>query len=406
MENDSLTNESLAWLSGPSGMALFRGIIEAEDTSSYEILLREIRIGDEDPIYKGSGDLPNDLTLSGGDNTINFKYTAIDYNHKGNIVYQTILDELEEVWSEPSEIAQSSYNNLPSGKYTFRVRAINLYQNESEELVFQFKVQSSIWKKWWMYALYYLLAAIGVILFTKWRTDKLKADQEDLKRIIDERTQEVVDEKNKVEKLFQYQSTLLGEVHHRIKNNLQLIISLLLIQKNKIGDDFDTGVLDMLSNRIKSISLIHEQLYNNTNFETINTKLYAEKLLENYRPLIVQQNAVVDYNVEEIHLNLETITPLGLIWSELISNSLKYNLGKRDLRIHFKLERQGHSFFMHYKDNGRGYAKGHFEGNKAGMGYLIIDSLSRQLFAKTNSFNDGGANFTMNFEEKKISTIK
>ncbi len=244
------------------------------------------------------------------------------------------------------------------------------------------------------------LFGFTLLLLRFYFTDKRKNRQ------IKAQSSTISQQYNELQKLYNYQSTLLSEVHHRIKNNLQLIMSLLTLQKAKLGNEIEDGVLDMLSYRISSISLIHEQLYNLKEFENVDVGLYVRDLIKNFKSLLVDKNVNILYETDDISLNLETIIPLGLIWSELISNSLKYNLNNPALKIQFELlEEAGGIFTMKYHDNGVGYPEGHFQANNKGMGYIIIDSLSRQLSSETNAFNNNGAHFNMKFKQKKISPL-
>jgi len=222
---------------------------------------------------------------------------------------------------------------------------------------------------------------------------------------IQEQTQTITKQYGELESLYNYQSTLLREVHHRIKNNLQLIISLVTLQNAKISNDVNSGILDMLCHRINSIALIHEQLYISKVFDKVNVELYIKDLLKKFILLISEKKFDFEHKINDIHLNLETITPLGLIWSELISNSLKYNLNRGGLKIYIDLVKKGDVYFMHYYDNGVGYPGGQFIANQSGMGFTIIHILSMQLLTKLNTYNSNGAHFTLEFKEKMISPL-
>ena len=395
---------SLVWFTGPQGMVRYEGNIGNVPSQPFQVLLRRITIDEDELVYGGSGEAPHDLSIEFKRNTIDFSYSAVCY-HQEDILYQTFLEGLDEGWSKTTSISQRTFSNLPAGEYTFHVRAKNIYDEMSDESSYSFEVQPSIWRTWWMWILY--LLSFGLIAWSvdRWRAKQHRNREQELKHVIEDRTQEVVEEREKVTKLYEYQTTLLSEVHHRIKNNLQLVMSLLTLQKAKIKDEFDTDILDMLSHRINSIALIHEQLYNQKKFDKLDTHYYADHLLQNFNSLILERNISASFDIKDIHLNLETITPLGLIWSELISNSIKANPHIDRLVIFFKLERKGDDFFMHYFDNGAGYPSGQFESNSKGMGHNIINSLARQLAAKTNNYNDGGAHFTMEFVEKQISHL-
>lgn len=244
-----------------------------------------------------------------------------------------------------------------------------------------------------------ILSVIVITLARLYLSNRKKSDK------IAEQTLTITQQYKELTELYDYQSTLLNEVHHRIKNNLQLIISLLTLQKAKLGNVINSNVLEMLCYRINSIALIHEQLYHSKEFDTVNVARYAEDILANYRTLATEQKVKITYEIENLKLNLETVTPLGLIWSELISNSIKYNQNSTNLIIHFSLSKQADRYTMHYYDNGVGYPDGEFRATPSGMGFMIIQSLSRQLFAETNMHNSSGAHFTMKFTEKTLSTL-
>lgn len=121
-------------------------------------------------------------------------------------------------------------------------------------------------------------------------------------------------------------SILLKEIHHRVKNNMQIISSLLSLQKNYVDDPEAVNVLKESQNRVKSMSMIHENLYQSKKFTKVNLSDYIKKLVLDlfYSYAIEESRAIHIIEVEDIMLNIETAVPCGLIISELVSNSLKY----------------------------------------------------------------------------------
>jgi two-component sensor histidine kinase len=223
---------------------------------------------------------------------------------------------------------------------------------------------------------------------------------------IQEQTKTIENQFIKTTQLYNYQTILLSEIHHRVKNNLQLISSLLALQKAKIDNlPYSNSILENMSQRISSISLIHEQLYKTKEFDKINASSYAKSLINNFEQVLSDQQVSINFDINDITLNLETMTPIGLIWAELINNSLKYYESKNALKIFFKLLKLDDHYLMHYYDNGVGYPNQKLESNSTGMGYLILNSLSNQLSADTKTFNDNGAHFQMTFKEKTISPL-
>lgn len=207
---------------------------------------------------------------------------------------------------------------------------------------------------------------------------------------------------------FQRQSILLSEIHHRVKNNLQLVISLLTLHFNKVKDNKEYQYLEDISNKVRSIALIHEHLYHTEQFEKIELKSYLKDLLEHYLALHTSDTEFAYEIIEDqaIHLNLETVMPIGIICTELISNSLKY--GRRPdqmLKLEFKLQSLESKYILKFHDNGIETNRKFTDQIKSGMGTLLIDSMVRQLQAQSSPTINGTASFNLVFQEKIISKV-
>jgi len=203
------------------------------------------------------------------------------------------------------------------------------------------------------------------------------------------------------------QSILLSEVHHRVKNNLQLVISLLALHGHHTNNSSVKTYLDDLSRKVFSIALIHEQLYRSGDFEKIDTKEYIQELTSNFQILQdVNKQIVFVTDVDQIMLNLETVLPLGIICSELISNSLKYaQSDDNKIKINISLKFVQSEYLLTYKDNGPGLQEDIIIKKKQGMGLTLIGNMVRQLQGESSRYNDSGAVFTLLFEEKIVSLI-
>jgi len=152
-------------------------------------------------------------------------------------------------------------------------------------------------------------------------------------------------------------ATLLSEVHHRVKNNLQLVISLLDLQGNQAKDKFTEQSLFDISNKVRSIALIHEQLYSEGDFDQIHIGTYIESLTNHYKKLNHNNNPVIfDLDINDIYLNIETVLPIGIICSELLSNSFKYAaMPDQNLEILISVKSTDITYVLTYRDNGPGY---------------------------------------------------
>lgn len=208
-------------------------------------------------------------------------------------------------------------------------------------------------------------------------------------------------------KLSNKQELLLSEVHHRVKNNLQNVISLLTIQEQNIEDIEVRNQLKDISGKIYSIALIHEQLYQFEEFEHIDMKGYFDELAVHYKS-ISNLNIEPIFNIElnDIKMNIETAIPLGIIVAELITNSIKYIPKELQLLVELKIKKdlQG-KYIMQYKDNGNGYSQDVISGKKSGMGMMLIRSMCRQLQAQYRMTNNEGAAIEISFKEKNVSEL-
>jgi two-component sensor histidine kinase len=202
-------------------------------------------------------------------------------------------------------------------------------------------------------------------------------------------------------------AVLLTEIHHRVKNNLQLVIGLMTLYGNKKENHHLKTYFDEISTKINSISIIHDQLSTSGEFEKLDMKVYLENLINNFKNLFPAQNQfLTEYDVQEIHLNIETVLPLGIIFTELISNSLKHSTPGQETSIKVSITRVEEKYILFYADNGPGYHETDTtKGIKNKLGISLINNMVRQLQAEHSHYNDNGAVFKMIFQEKTVSKI-
>lgn len=243
----------------------------------------------------------------------------------------------------------------------------------------------------------FLMMSLIVFMVTLYKKQKEIAKQNS---IIDIKNEELKQANDK-------QNTLLSEVHHRVKNNLQLVISMITILSIKVKNEEQKNLLKDVSNKVYSIALIHDQLYKNSDFEKINIYGYIKEMVFNYQELQTENSEFsTDITPEDIALNIETVLPIGIILTELISNSLKYaKIEDQILRIKIQLKVSNNKYIMTYKDNGPGYNDSKVDPKKTAMGFSIIHNMIRQLQAESTQYNDDGVVFTIIFEEKRVSKI-
>lgn len=196
---------------------------------------------------------------------------------------------------------------------------------------------------------------------------------------------------------------LLKEVHHRVKNNLQVISSILNLQSSYVSDDYTLDLLKECQNRIKSMSFIHESLYQSKNLSNVSFSGYIENLCNNlfYSYLVPNRRIGLSFDFEEVFLNLDTAIPCGLIVNELVSNALKYAFTGRDEgEVFVSLKPTGgNEYCLVVSDNGVGMPKGLDYLNTDSLGLQLVVTLVEQIRGTIDVKSDQGVTFTIQFKD-------
>jgi PAS domain S-box-containing protein len=195
---------------------------------------------------------------------------------------------------------------------------------------------------------------------------------------------------------------LLKEVHHRVKNNLQVISSILNLQSSYVKDDQTLSILRESQNRIKSMSYIHESLYQTKNFSSINFSEYIENLSNNlFHSYQIFDNFIeLKLKVEPVNLNLDQAIPCGLIVNELITNALKYAFkGKKTGEIFIGINENGKTISIRIEDNGVGLPKGFNYLKTETLGLQLVVTLVEQLDGKLEMKTEKGTKYLITFDK-------
>jgi len=195
---------------------------------------------------------------------------------------------------------------------------------------------------------------------------------------------------------------LLREIHHRVKNNLQIISSLLSLQSKYIDDKEMNDIFDECMNRVKSISYLHEGLYQSKNLTKINIDEYIRRLTTDliYSYGFDKKPLKLNIKIEDISLNIETATPLGLIISEIVSNSLKHAFpDEKDGELNIELYSKDDQFILIVSDNGEGFPEDLDFRNTESLGMQLVNSLVEQLDGTIELDKSQGTKFIITFKE-------
>lgn len=212
--------------------------------------------------------------------------------------------------------------------------------------------------------------------------------------LLQKKNKEIEEQRKNVE-------TLLQEIHHRVKNNMQIVSSLLSMQMYQFEDESIHEAFINCKNRIISMANVHEILYKSNNFAHINFEHYLDNLLENIKGSYhVGDEVKFDVDVLSIFLNIEKAVPLGLIINEIITNAIKHGKTEEEtpLNIKIKMHCEGEKCTLHIGDDGKGI---NVKNPAKGMGLELIELLSDQLNATCEQVeSEKGVLYKLNYSAK------
>ena len=207
--------------------------------------------------------------------------------------------------------------------------------------------------------------------------------------------------------LLEEKDVLLQEVHHRVKNNLQLITSLLKIQGAKIEEKKYAEIFKESRNRVSSMALIHQQLYQSENFNEVHLEEYIKSLIKSLLKSYQNDSVHIETEVHvEKNLPLDYAIPCGLIINEIVSNSLKYAFHELEKgKISVKLESDNKQIILVISDNGSGIPKNiEFDTSDTLGLYLVKIIVEDQLQGMVKIDREKGTEFRITFSRKAIET--
>ena len=188
--------DGFVWICTADGLTRFDESNDQPNITPPKLALADIRLHYEHVDWakyaekvNQSTNIPLDLVLPYNENHLTFEFRALTVDH---VKYKFILENLDENWSPFTAENQAVYSNIPPGKYTFRVKAINSFGTESrQEIVFSFEITPPFWKTWWFYIICGIIILSSLFFFFKWRTAKLEREKKNLEQKVNERTLEL-----------------------------------------------------------------------------------------------------------------------------------------------------------------------------------------------------------------------
>ncbi|MFN3137450.1 MAG: sensor histidine kinase [Allomuricauda sp.] len=212
----------------------------------------------------------------------------------------------------------------------------------------------------------------------------------------------IAEQKHIIENSLVEKDSLLKEIHHRVKNNLQMVSSLLSLQTKNTRSKAAIEALEEGKSRVKAMALIHQKLYQNDDLSVIEMQGYIESLINSVQSVYKKggHNISITIDAEGTELDIDRAIPFGLILNELVSNSFKYAFPENDEngKIYIHLRKNGDQGYFEYTDNGVGLPEDSDERAHSSMGIRLINRLVNQLQSKLNIDRQvEGVRFWFNF---------
>lgn len=273
----------------------------------------------------------------------------------------------------------------------FKSRIEEIYKQGGELYIPELQVlrkrskQRAIWISQYFYALLNDKKKVDkVIIITENITERILA-QEELKNSLKEK------------------EILLKEVHHRVKNNMQVISSMLKLQSRYIEDDRSLELFQECQNRVRSMALIHEKLYQSKNFEKLDFDQYVRTLTSTLFDTFSRSDIQIDTSIisNDVEFDMTKAIPCGLIINELVSNSLKHAFkGRKKGNIKLSMTKEGENYKLLYSDDGIGFPAGLDFKNTDSLGMQLVNALTKQLHGEIKLRKNNGTEFQLIFPEK------
>ena len=352
--------------------------------------------------------LPQELNLPYKLNAISFEYNAIETGRNFMVNYQYMLEGQDENWSSITKKSDVSFNNLYEGDYTFLLKAQSPWGIWSTPVQYSFIILPPWYRTWWSIALYIALFISGMWYIINAKTKTLKLRQKELKIEVKNATLEIRGQKEELAvknielaKKNEEKTDMLKEIHHRVKNNLQVVRSLLKLQSRSIEDQKVVAMFEEAQNRVLSMALLHEKLYRSDDLKHIDVQEHITLLVEDLvKTYAVGKTIKLDIKIEEVDIGMRTLVPLGLIINEVITNALKYAFNERsegEIIVLLK-HLDGVRYELVIGDDGVGLSEKQ-QSESTGIGTKLIKSFTRQLNGSFERLDKPGTVFKLNFEK-------
>jgi len=363
------------------------------------------------------------IQLKYDENFLTFEFAALNFENSDKNQYEYFMQGLDKEWNRAGNRKHATYSHLPPGRFVFHVRGSNndgLWNKQGASI--KVAISPPFWRTIWFQGLLIISVFSAIVLVFLARTRYIRRQSRILQKKVEEHTselkkanteliQEIKDrkkaEKNlkdreeKLESSLAEKEVLLKEIHHRVKNNMQVISSLLRLQAFQIKDKNLLNMFSESQNRIQSMSLIHEILYQSKDLSQIKFSKYVKNLtkilMSSYG---IQENRIhLIQDIKEVYLNIQQAIPCGLIINELVSNALKHAFpddGGGEILVRMHQDRDG-LYVLIIRDTGKGFPENIDFRKTKSLGMQLVNGLISQVQGTIELKRDNGTTWVIKF---------
>ncbi len=337
------------------------------------------------------------ITLNPGDKFFTLQFVLLDYDNAPH-QYAYHIAGLDTTWQNINETS-IRISGLQPGDYNLCIRAQNLSGRwQASYLKIPITVVAPLQQRLWFKISLAVVLLLLVYLVVRYRTYRLTKTKKELEQTVALRTQQM-------QVLLEEKDILLKEIHHRVKNNLQVIGNLLDLQSNEHSDEKTQSAFAEAKARVSSVALIHQNLYRHDNLSGIELHQFVNELNTLLQQLfnVDTRKVALHNNIQTTHLDIDTAVPLGLILNELLTNAYKYAFVNRSKgNITLGLIQTGEGIYqLTVADDGAGLPSENLLGHASTLGLRMVKRLALQLMGKVTYIYNNGKRFAILFKDHK-----
>lgn len=320
------------------------------------------------------------FTFGSEENVLSFRYAATNFLNPSKVNYSFYMEGFDKDWRPVTKSQQTTYTNLPPGDYNFKIKATNdngVWAEKVREVAIT--IIPPWYATWWFRVLAVLILIAIISIFVLLKYLNLRRNKAFLEKTVLERTNELRQALSVSNAQKESITFLMRELKHRVKNNLQIISSLLSLQAMQMKDEKSVESLHSARNRISNISYLENMM--DSEQEHVAVDVFTKGICENVLRLIALDERPmfnVEYELKPAKVANFNITIYGLIINELLTNTSKYAFDQWDDRnkVNVRCSVQDGMLELIIMDNGKGYDPDQIKSTSLGLG-LVQDMVSQ-----------------------------